>query len=405
MHRLTLILLVAGVLCSGCITRTTKASYPEGWSPVTAVEAAACPRLAGRYVNSGEVAPGATQFSCGTHGPYRGEWCNQTDLSQNIGGLASADWVELRQPDADTLVIVSSDPAVPVRELHQRKGDYSCSRAGLERDIHASEMSRGSNAGEPSVALDTLNTTSTAYGLLMASGGVRTLTRRFNVGADGSLVMAVSQSDHGAMFLIPYHLRDETFVRWTRVTPPSGAVEPAGALPVEQVGIFQPTNGTMWSKVKVTNLDGTPVNTYAGLPGVPVALQPGRHWVQVATQSTHLVPPRDIDTKYAFEMDAVAGHQYRIPSKPSSCLASGNIDAALEAASVYHTRLSVIDKAPGMPERSFEVQALCISAPTYVCVPPPGNPGAEATDAHRCVTLDGWGRGYYGTDAGQVPAQ
>ena len=410
---LGLLLCTATLLCSGCINRTSKATYPEGWSPANAVPDTACPRLAGRYANAGEVAPGAKEFSCGRHGPYRGEWCGETALSQNIGNLASGDWVELRQPDADTLIIVSSDPTVAVKELHHKKGDFSCSDKGLERQLHASAMSRGDNADKTSVGEDTLNATTTMFNVLMASGGVRTLTRRFSLAADGSLVMTVSQSEAGALLLIPYHLHDETFVRWAPVTPPPGdavptpLVDAAGAppadLPSAHVGVFEATNGTMWSKVKVTNLDGSPVNTYAGYPGVPIAMKPGRHWVQVGVLTTHLIPPRDVDTKYAFEIEAVAGHRYRIPKKPPSCLAPGDIDAALASSSVYHAKLSVVDEAPGSPARSFDVEALCVSARTYVCVPEAAT-GAPV-EGLQCVRLERWSWGYYGKDAGAVPAQ
>jgi hypothetical protein len=321
----------------------------------------------------------------------------------------------LRQPDADTLIIVSSDPTVAVKELHHKNGDFSCSAHGLERHLHASVMSLGDNTDQTSVGQDTFNAAATMFNVATAaSGGVRTLTRRFSMAADGSLVMAVSQSETGALLLMPYHLHDETFVRWTPVTSPSGhaartsLVDAAGAPPVDlpsaHVGIFEATNGKMWSKVKVTNLDGSSVNTEAGYPGVSIAMEPGRHWVQVGVLSPHWIPPRDIDTKYAFEIEAVAGHRYRIPKKPPPCLARGDIDAALASSSVFHTRLAVIDEAPGLRGSSIEVEALCVSARSYVCESPKAGTGAPV-DGLQCVRLEGWNWGYYGKDAGAVPAQ
>jgi hypothetical protein len=350
----------------------------------------------------------------GRHGKYRGEWCGETALSQNIGDLRSGDWVELRQPDKDTLVVVSSDPTVGVKTLHHQRGDFSCSGKDLERQLHTSAASRGDNSNESSAALGTLNATSTAFGAAMASGGVRTLTRRFSTAADGSLVMAVSQSEAGLLLLIPYHEHYETFVRWALVAPPLGDAAPApsdaaaGApptdLPSAHVGLFDATNGSMWSKVKVTNLDGSPVNTYAGYKGEPIAMEPGRHWVQVTVRWSHSIPPRDFDTKYAFEMEAVAGHRYRIPSKPSTCLAAGNIDAALASSSVYHAHLSIIDEVSGSRGRSLDVEALCVTARSYLCVPLAAGTDAPA-DGLNCVRLEGWSWGYHGKDAGPVPAQ
>lgn len=216
------------------------------------------------------------------------------------------------------------------------------------------------------------------------------------------------------MLLIPYHLLEESFVRWVPVTAQSGdaapipAVGATGAPPADvpsaHVGIFEATNGAMWSKVKVTNLDGLDVNTYARLPGVPIAMAPGTHWVQVGVETTHWMPLRDVDTKYAFELDAVAGHRYRIPTRPSSCLAPGNVDAALASSSVYHAQLPIIDETSGAPARTFSVEALCVSAKTYVCEAPAAGTVALA-EGGSCVRLAGWNRGYFGNDAGAVPPQ
>ena len=273
-------------------------------------------------------------------------------------------------------------------------------------------MGLNNNADETSVALDAFSAMATAFNAVTAgAGGVRTLTKRFSLAADGSLVMAVSQSEGGAILLIPYHLHEADFVRWTPVARPAvptpsadASAAPPADLPSAHVGIFEATNGSMWSKVKVTNLDGSPVNTYAGLPGIPIAMEPGRHWVQVGVQTTHLIPLRDVDTKDAFEIEAVAGHHYRIPRKPSGCLAPGDIDTALASSSIYHARLSVTDEAPDSRGRSFDVEALCVSARTYVCVPLVTASDAPA-DGLDCVRLEGWNRGYQGKDAGAVPAQ
>ena len=412
-----------GLFCSGCVSRVSKATYPDSWSRAEAVPAAQCPRLAGRYTNAGEAAAGTNVGSfCGGRDHYRGTWCGETALSQNIAESASGEWIELRQPDEDTLVVVSSDPTVAVQELHQKKGDFSCSSKGLERQMHVSSVSRGENS-KSSIGQDTFNAVVGAgVALMYGGGGVRTLTRRFSLAADGSLVMAVSQSEGGAMLLIPYHFHDETFVRWTSapagdVAPTSSvdaAATPPADLPSAHVGIFEATNGKMWSKVKVTNLDGSPVNTEAGVPGVPIAMEPGRHWVEIRLlthpwvkpklTSVGWVPIRDVQTVYAFELDAVAGHRYRVPKQPSSCLAPGDVDAALAAANVYHGRLSIADKAPGAAERSFEVETLCASGKTSVCVPAEPFTGTLG-EGLSCVQPEGWSRGYFGKDAGAIRAQ
>ena len=399
------------LLCGGCVSRVSKATYPEAWSAPKQVSAAQCPALAGRYGNAGESAPGTKAFFCGSHSQLRGTWCGQTALSQNIGDRHSGDWVELRQPDDDTLLIVSSDPTVAVQELHQKSGDFSCSNGVLERHLRVGSFSNGDNSTKSNPALGAVNTVmGAAMAVTYASGGVRTLNRRFSKAADGSLVMSVSQTEGGMLLLIPYHEQEQTYVRWTPATTTSAeaatspalteAAAPATDLPADHVGLFEAMNGKMWSKVKVTNLDGAPVNTQARYPGTSIAMEPGTHWIQVGAATTHVMPLRDLDTKYAFVMETVAGHRYRMADRPSTCLAPGNIDAAIASSSIYHARVAVIDEAPGAQPRTVELDALCSSAHTYDCAA-----GADAGDGLQCVIPAGWKHGYYGKDSGPVPAQ
>jgi hypothetical protein len=89
----------------------------------------ACPNLSGRYLDNGALAPNTPPDLCrgAVSDTYRyiGDWLCETSLGMNIAGLSvSGSWLELRQPDADTLVIISGDPAVYPRELHRSKGDF-----------------------------------------------------------------------------------------------------------------------------------------------------------------------------------------------------------------------------------------------------------------------------------------
>jgi hypothetical protein len=129
-------------LLGGCVSNHTT-PYPQEWSHADAASPTACPNLAGRYRNAGELAPG-TPCGGGRH-QLRGEWRCDTALSHNIAEVDANEWVELRQPDADTLVIVSSDPVVDVKELHRSHGDFSCGAHGLERTL--SEPSSASAQG------------------------------------------------------------------------------------------------------------------------------------------------------------------------------------------------------------------------------------------------------------------
>lgn len=131
------------LLLAGCVHNATT-SYPQQWSPPGAATPSACPNLAGRYRNAGELAPGTP--CSGGRIAVRAEWRCDTSSSDNIAEVEADEWVELRQPDADTLMVISSNPVVDVKEMHRSRGEFSCGNRGLERTLHASLSSVGSNA-------------------------------------------------------------------------------------------------------------------------------------------------------------------------------------------------------------------------------------------------------------------
>ena len=211
--------ITSAVLLAGCVHNTT-ISYPQRWPPAGAAAPSVCPNLAGRYHNVGEQAPGAP--CTGGRITARAEWRCDASLSHDIAEVEADQWVELRQPDADTLVVISSDPVVDVKEMHRSRGDFSCGKRGLERTLHASLSSVGSNDAS-SVPQAAFNGMGTLFNLATAgTAGVRTLTRTFSASADGSLVMDVSEAQSGVAVLIPFHTHDEGFVRWTRAEPSAG---------------------------------------------------------------------------------------------------------------------------------------------------------------------------------------
>jgi hypothetical protein len=211
-----LLLALFAAASTGCV-RTSSMAYPQDWAPSAASEKAQCPQIAGRYVNAGEIANGTNPglFRTGSRHEYRAEWRSDSVLSHNIAEGGSGDWVELRQPDRDTLIVVLSDPTAQVRELH-RSRDFTCSVRGLDRRLHAGLTSVGNNSDHESALLAGFNGVEMAYSAALGTGGMRTLTRSFKPASDGSLVMTVTQSETGLMLLIPFHERQETYVRWIR---------------------------------------------------------------------------------------------------------------------------------------------------------------------------------------------
>jgi hypothetical protein len=408
------IIALVGLASSGCV-RTSSVAYPKDWAPSSAAEKAGCPMIAGRYVDAGEIAEGTEpgHFKAGTRFRYRAEWRSDIMLSHNIANGGSGDWVELRQPNKDTLIMVSSDPTVQVRELHRSHGDFACSARGFERTLHAGLTSVGDNSDHEPAALGGFNGVEMAYAAFLGTGGMRTLTRSFKPAADGSLVMTVTQSATGLMLLIPYHEKNESYVRWQRSDmSPSAAPTVAGAstavpaqddIPSAHVGLFESMNGFL-HHVRVSSLDGSATNTNPAEDARPIALTPGRHWIGIHQIDHRLRPLRDFDTVVGFAMQADAGHRYRLDKRPPACVASGDIDVALADPHVYRTRVALLDEAPGAPPRHFEVDALCVSGWTRVCST------SELFDDESgkglaCVALNDSDYGYYGSNAGHAPSR
>lgn len=396
--------IAGGLLLAGCVHNATT-SYPQQWSPLGAATPSACPDLAGRYYNVGELAPGTP---CnGGRIAVHAEWRCDTSLSQNIAEVEADDWVELRQPDADTLVVISSDPVVDVKEMHRSRGDFSCSRHGLERTLHASLSSVGSNADSaaPQAAFNGLGA---LFNLATAgTAGVRTLTRTFTAIADGSLVMDVSEAQSGVVMLIPFHTRDEGFVRWSRAEPPAGdsvtaAVAADGAaadVPAARFARFESMNDFI-HHTRVTGLDGTELEARRDERRA-VALAPGKRWVQISRIDHSMRRLRDFNMTYGFELEAVARHVYRLSEQPAPCLAPGSIDAALNSHLIRRVRVSLVERSPDGAERRFPAEALCIAGIAVACGAPNDSPIIIDRLTLSCVRLSGSSHGYYG----QEPAQ
>jgi hypothetical protein len=402
-----------GLASAGCVS-TSSMPYPKDWSPSSAIEKSQCPKIAGRYVNVGEIAHGTNPrlFQTGYRYRYLADWRSNPMLSDNIAGGGSGEWVELRQPDTDTLIMVSSDAAVAVRELHRSNGDFSCSTRGLERQLHAGLTSVGDNSDHTSVALTGINGMEMAYAAALGTGGMRTLTRSFNLASDGSLVMRVSQSETGLLLLVPYHQKNETFVRWQRrdLTPSevpnpeeTTATSAYGDIPSAHVGLFDSMNGFL-HRVRVSNLDGSATNTNSAQDAPAVALTPGRHWIEIDQIDHQLIPPRDFNTAVGFEMQADPGHRYRLDKRPPACVGPGDFDKALAASRVYRTRVTILDEAPGIPTRHMSIDAQCVSGRPHMCSTTEEFRD-ESGEGLACVALNGSNYGYIGSDAGTSPSR
>jgi hypothetical protein len=183
---------------TGCVTRDP---YPDYWPALAEVQKSACPDLSGRYRNEALH----TGQCYGTD--YKAQWDCDLRLNWALGEpviAADEQWVEIRQPDPDQIVIVTSSET---RVLRRSAGDFDCDDYGVQVSEHASIFSK---QGEGKGA----NATITAMELLVASGGVSTLSMHFRRAVDGSLVARLSESSNGLLLAIPFHTSALHYLRW-----------------------------------------------------------------------------------------------------------------------------------------------------------------------------------------------
>ena len=198
------ILAVLSIL--GCFTSTP---YPSDWAPIDSARVGSCPRIEGRYADYGVYAARCQEFG----GKYQGvnDWNCSNELAANLLGLTisryseEARWIEIKQPDEDTLVVTLDRDSAPLT-LKRSAGDFACDSGGVT--VSSSGLHR--RLGEPEGA----HVYETTGDLLFGTVSVDRLSRRFQRAQDGSLIMTVTQSSTGALLFIPAASSHSQIVRW-----------------------------------------------------------------------------------------------------------------------------------------------------------------------------------------------
>ena len=192
---------------AGCVTRDP---YPDYWPALMTVPKSACPDISGRYRNEALH----TGQCYGTD--YKARWDCDVRLNWALGepGVAADEqWVEIRQPAPDQIVIVTS---TETRVLRRSSGDFDCDDEGVVVSEHASTFSeRNQSKG--------VNAYLTAGNMLIATGGVNTLKLHFRRAADGSLVAKLTESTNALVLAIPAHMSALHYLRWGLWTQESTA--------------------------------------------------------------------------------------------------------------------------------------------------------------------------------------
>jgi hypothetical protein len=206
---------------AGCVT---KLPYPRDWGPVVEVERGQYPRIEGRYQNTGI----SGNHHCSSHGSVY-TWDCDIDLSSNIlsgrpseldRGRASR-WVELKQPDDNTLVIELDDGKPPI-VLKRDKEDFALGSDGLTVSQSGSGM-----RFKDTEKSDTEVVGATIAGAVLLTGSVDTVSRTFSRLKDGSLLMKVHESRAGGILGIPMYLGTVQYVRWLVIPSENGGKPPS----------------------------------------------------------------------------------------------------------------------------------------------------------------------------------
>lgn len=247
---------IMSLLSAGCWS--WHATPPEGWDREDTASAVGdaddrddCPDLSGRFQDIGELSPTTPKGTCSSSSPnyvWALDWLCETSLARNLKvGAEPRSWVELRQPEKDTLVVVSG-PGTDARfELHRKHGEFSCGANRLTRTQIDIQRPAASGGNDPSAGENPVGRVLTVPSALFAAaffgtGGVKLLKRSFQIDTAGSLVMEITRSSRGVVLLIPTSEVYSTFVTWRRVQSgeevPFGdaSVIPGGDVPETQSG-------------------------------------------------------------------------------------------------------------------------------------------------------------------------
>jgi hypothetical protein len=216
--RLLAIAAIGSLLCAGCATQDYP--YPPDWSAPVGAPVAHCPRIAGRYSDSGDLA--ARCFRPNRAWEYT--WDCDSSLTANLLSrpeAVSAVSVDIEQPNDNTIVVAlgSEDQRIA---LTQEAGDFSCDSEGIAIS-HAGNAIRARGASQWAVGVVS------TVGALAGMGGVEKLSRHFRATEDGSLEMKVNDTFWGAFLLVPAYSSRTNYVLWHRLPPANAAETPPPA--------------------------------------------------------------------------------------------------------------------------------------------------------------------------------
>jgi hypothetical protein len=211
--------------------------YPHDWSKRSDEMIGNCPAIAGRYADSAAASTPSFWYDRrrGPRDRTPAGWNGSRSLAENLAGTGPATWIEIEQPDPDTVVVIahpesaSTDQFQSRRVMKASKGEFNCDAGGLRISGGVASVFGGRSdlptAGRAAV---------TTMMVFVGTAGAHTHQRVFRRAENGDLIMEVKEGEAAVwLYVLPTVTGENLFVRWPRHEPevePSQPAEPEPSL-------------------------------------------------------------------------------------------------------------------------------------------------------------------------------
>ena len=205
--------------------------YPHDWSKLSSDQIGNCPAIAGRYADSAAASTPSFWYDRrrGPRDRTPAGWNGSQSLAENLAGMGPATWIEIEQPDADTLFVIAHPESAPASQFQGRrvmkasKSDFSCDAGGLRISGGVASVFGGRSdlptAGRAAV---------TTMMVFVGTAGAHTHQRVFRRAENGDLIMEVKEGEAAVwLYVLPTVTGENLFVRWPRHEGEEDPAQPA----------------------------------------------------------------------------------------------------------------------------------------------------------------------------------
>lgn len=194
--------------------------YPHDWSKLSSDQIGTCPAIAGRYADTATASTPSFWYDHrrGPRDRTPAGWNGSQSLAENLAGIRPATWIEIEQPDPDTVAVIAYPESAANNQFQGRrvmkasKGEFSCDAGGLRISGGVASVF-GGRSDLPTAARAAVTTM-----MIFAGGaGAHTHQRLFRRAVNGDLIMEVKEGEAAIYYyVIPTVTGENLFVRWPR---------------------------------------------------------------------------------------------------------------------------------------------------------------------------------------------